>query len=131
MTQLLNEIPFINDDYKEILDSLFKRNLTPNIMYQQYDLKIPYWLFEFFSNDPDYINNRINEIIYFIENGLDIDLLEIPIGVDDNEIIRRAKNNYARLRQQRPEVIKKFEAAQQKYQQKKTREAKRLEQYQD
>lgn len=53
----------------------------------------------------------------------------MPIEADDNNTVRRAKNNYARLRQQRPEVIKKFEAAQQKYQQKKTREAKRLEQY--
>lgn len=127
MTQLLNEIPFINDDYKEILDSLFKRNLTPNIMFLQGSLKIPYayWLFEFFNNDPDFINNRIDEIIYFIEHGLSIDMLELPIEANDDNTVRRAKNNYARLRQERPEVIKKFESAQQEYRQKRIRENKR------
>lgn len=121
LTTFVTHMPYLTDDYKELLNSLFDHLQDPTFTFGQGHTSIPYefWLFEYLHNDPDLFNNKIKEIIYFLEKGLTLEALKMPITAQDNFVIQRAKRNYELLKQREPAVIKKFAEAQHRYQERK------------
>lgn len=127
METVLPKIPYFNDENKQLLNSLFERGLTPNIVYG--DMPYMYWLLSanLMAFHADQLRDQADVITYLIENGLDYNLIEQPILATDTPYARAAKTNYARLKAQYPEIIKQFEQAHQDYQQKKIREQSRTD----
>lgn len=127
MAKLLRKIPFLNDDNTQLLNSLFARGITPNVM----DLDEPYvyWLFygDLLSYGRDEFKHKVDKIRYLIENGLDYHLLEAPVTSEDSSLVKTAKSNYLKLKQSHPHIIEAFEKARRDYVQKGIREIRRLE----
>lgn len=125
MEMILPATPYFNDKNTQLLNSLFARGLMPNILVG--GMPYIYWLFQanLAQYDKDELKNKIEDIIYLIENGLDYGLIEQSITASDSQEIIKAKTNYAALKSARPDLIDKLQQAYNSYQQKNKRESSR------
>lgn len=121
LSTFITNMPSLQDDYKELLNSLIDHIKNPLFIFSRGESAIPYeyWLFEYLHKDPDLFTDKMNEILYFIGKGLTLDALEEPIKPEDNFVMQRAKRNFAQLKLSNPDLIKQFYDAQQQHREQK------------